>query len=84
MSFKVYNGHTRGMIVPEIHSDEGPVYFVSDLLPMEIFLKPELWCGYDLEPDLLLREKEEFLQALSPKTRLLLYHDTLKESVFYE
>ena len=84
MSFKVFNGHTRGMVVPEIHADEGLTYFVSDLVPMEIFLQQELWCGYDLEPDLLLREKESFLQNLTPKTRLILFHDTLKESVFYE
>jgi glyoxylase-like metal-dependent hydrolase (beta-lactamase superfamily II) len=84
MSFKVFNGHTRGMVVPEIHADEGLTYFVSDLVPMEIFLKPELWCGYDLEPDLQLREKQKFFQDLAPLTRLLLFHDTLKESVFYE
>jgi len=84
MSFKVFNGHTRGMVVLEIHADEGLTYFVSDLVPMEIFLQRELWCGYDLEPDLLLREKENFLQNLIPKTRLILFHDTLKESVFYE
>jgi glyoxylase-like metal-dependent hydrolase (beta-lactamase superfamily II) len=84
MSFKVFNGHTRGMVVPEIHADVGLIYFVSDLVPMEIFLKPELWCGYDLEPGLQIREKEKFLQNLTPKSRLILYHDTLKESVFYK
>jgi len=84
MSFQVFNGHTRGMVVPMIHTDDGPVYFASDLLPMEIFLKPELWCGYDLEPNLQLREKQKFIQNLAPLTRLLLFHDTLKESVFYK
>jgi glyoxylase-like metal-dependent hydrolase (beta-lactamase superfamily II) len=84
MSFEVLNGHTRGMVVPMIHTEDGPAYFMSDLVPMEIFLKPELWCGYDMEPDLQLREKQKFFQSLAPKTRLLLFHDTLKESVFYE
>lgn len=84
LSFQVFNGHTRGMVVPVIHAEEGPVYFVSDLLPMEIFLKPELWCGYDLEPNLQLQEKEKFLQNLAPLTRLFFFHDTLKESIFYE
>lgn len=84
MSFKVFNGHTRGMVVPEIHTEKGPVFFVSDLVPMEIFLRQELWCGYDLEPALQLLEKQRFLQNLALETRLLLFHDTLKESVFYE
>ena len=84
MSFMVFNGHTRRMVVPEIHANEGLTYFVSDLVPMEIFLQPELWCGYDLEPDLQLREKDKFLQNLTPRTRIILFHDTLKESVFYK
>ena len=84
MSFKVFNGHTRGMVVPEIHTETGSVFFVSDLLPMEIFLNPVLWCGYDLEPKLQLMEKQGFLQNLAPDTGLLLFHDTLKESVFYK
>lgn len=84
MSFEVLNGHTRGMVVPMIQTEDGPAYFVSDLLPMEIFLNPKLWCGYDLEPELLLMEKQKFLQNLAPKSRLLLFHDKLKKSVFYE
>ena len=84
MSFKVFNGHTRGMVVPEIRADEGLTYFMSDLVPMEIFLQEKLWCGYDLEPGLLLREKEKFLHNIAPSSRLLLFHDTLKESLFYE
>jgi len=84
MSFNVFNGHTRGMVVPAIHADNGISYFVSDLVPMEIFLRQELWCGYDLEPDLQLREKQKFFQDLAPKTRLMLFHDMVKESVIYK
>ena len=81
MGFEVFNGHTRGMVVPVIHTKDGPAYFVTDLVPMEIFLKSELWCGYDLDPELQLLEKQRFLQKLAPKTRLILFHDTLKESI---
>ena len=56
---------------------------MSDLVPMEIFLDPEVWCGYDLKPELLLREKQEFLCELGQDSRLILFHDTLKESIFY-
>lgn len=84
MSFRVFNGHTRGMVVPVIVSGEELVYFVTDLVPMEIFLSPDLWCGYDLEPDLLRKEKAEFLEGTGLKSRLILFHDTLKESVYYE
>lgn len=84
MDFEVLNGHTRGMVVPVIYTKDGPAYFVSDLFPMEIFLNPELWCGYDLNPELQLLEKQRFIQKLDPETRLLIFHDMHKESVFYE
>jgi glyoxylase-like metal-dependent hydrolase (beta-lactamase superfamily II) len=84
ISFEAFLGHTKGMVVPEIKSGEGSIYFMSDLLPMEIFLKPGTWCGYDLDPDLLLKEKQEFLQKLRPESRLIFFHDPLKESIIYE
>jgi glyoxylase-like metal-dependent hydrolase (beta-lactamase superfamily II) len=81
--FRIFRGHTRGMVVPEINLEGRQVFFMSDLLPMEIFLDPEVWCGYDLDSGLLLREKEEFLRDLAHGSQLILYHDTLKERVFY-
>ena len=84
ITFEMVHGHTKGMVVPVIHSGEEKHIFMSDLVPMEIFLDPEVWCGYDLDPGLQLREKQDFLQKLDQNTRLILFHDTLKDSVFYE
>lgn len=84
ISFKVFHGHTRSMVVPVIHAGEGKVYFLSDLLPLEVFLEPGTWCGYDLEPELQLREKQGFIQDLVAGSRLILFHDTLKSSVLYQ
>ena len=83
MKFRVFNGHTRGMVVPEIDTEKGKIFFVTDLIPMEAFLEPEVYCGYDLDPELQVREKQEFLAQIEPGSRLFLFHDTLKESVFY-
>jgi glyoxylase-like metal-dependent hydrolase (beta-lactamase superfamily II) len=84
ISFRVFNGHTKGMVVPVIQADKEKICFMSDLVPMEIFLDPAIWCGYDLDPQLLLTEKQQFLKDLDPKIRLVYFHDTLKESVLYE
>jgi glyoxylase-like metal-dependent hydrolase (beta-lactamase superfamily II) len=81
--FGVYNGHTRGMVVPEIETGKGRVYFMSDLIPLEVFLEPEVSCGYDLEPELLVKEKQEFLDRIDSGSRLFLFHDSHKESIFY-
>ena len=84
MSFEVFHGHTRAMVVPVINSGEEKVYFTSDLLPLEVFLEPGTWCGYDLNPELQLMEKQDFLQKLDPGFRLIFFHDPLKESVLYQ
>lgn len=83
MSFHVFQGHTRGMVVPELRDGEGTVYFASDLLPMEAFLEPEVYCGYDLEPDLQIREKQDFLDRMELGSRIILYHDPVRDSIFY-
>lgn len=83
ISFKVFNGHTRGMVVPVIQTGEGPVYFMSDLCPMEIYLTEGTWCGYDLDPELLLREKQDIWKEMDERTQLILFHDTLINKVIY-
>lgn len=83
IKFHIYNGHTLGMAVPEIETSEGSVYFLSDLIPMKVFLEPGTYCGYDLNPELAIREKTEFLNSLKPGSRLLLFHDSLNNSDFY-
>lgn len=84
ISFEIFNGHTRGMVVPVIHSGEGKVFFMSDLVPLEILLEPGTWCGYDLDPELLLREKEAFLQELDSGSEINFFHDTLNNSTKYQ
>ena len=83
MRFQVFQGHTRGMVVPEIRDGEGKIYFASDLLPMEAFLDPEVYCGYDLDPEMQIREKRDFLVRIKEGSRIILYHDPLKDSIFY-
>jgi len=81
IEFHICYGHTRGMAIPVIHSGEEDICFLSDLAPMEIFLEADVWCGYDQDPGLMKRERLNILQGLALKTRLILYHDTLKDSI---
>jgi glyoxylase-like metal-dependent hydrolase (beta-lactamase superfamily II) len=79
IDFRVFNGHTRGMAVPFLGRGKERCCFVSDLIPLAIFLEPGVWCGYDLEPALQLREKHQFLQEWRQKLKLILFHETLKQ-----
>lgn len=83
MEFQVFNGHTRGMIVPKILSSGMDTYFVSDLIPMEIFMEPDVNSGYDLDPGLALREKLDFLNEIKGPSRLIFFHDPVREEKIY-
>lgn len=83
IEFRVFNGHTRGMVVPLIRTPGRDTCFVSDLVPMEVFLQAGVCSGYDLEPGLADREKQEFLKGLDEQTTLIFFHDPLKECVLY-
>lgn len=83
MKFRVFNGHTKGMVVPEIISGRKKIYYVSDLIPMEIFLNRDVYSGYDINPELAKSEKENFLKEIAASSRMILFHDPLIYSVYY-
>lgn len=83
IQFRIFQGHTRHMVVPVIYTPDETVYYVTDLLPLEIFMKPEVYSGYDLDSELAIREKVDFLNSLEASSRLILFHDPLVNSIFY-
>jgi len=83
MRFEIFNGHTRGMVVPVISDGDAAVYYVSDLIPLELFLEGGVYSGYDRFPDLAIREKESFLEGLSGSNKIVFFHDPLEKSRNY-
>jgi glyoxylase-like metal-dependent hydrolase (beta-lactamase superfamily II) len=83
MEFRVFYGHTRGMVVPCVKTGEKTCWYLSDLVPMASFLEPDVSSGYDLDPALARKEKREFLEGLTATCELIFFHDPLKDSVFY-
>lgn len=83
ISFRVFNGHTRGLVVPEIRTPGGIICYVSDLIPMELFLEEGVYSGYDLDPVLAMEEKVAFLNEISKSTRLIYFHEPLNDSIIY-
>ena len=81
LEFRVFNGHTRGMVVPVISSEGAKVVYATDLLPMKAFLDKNLFSCYDLNPDLALVEKQDFLLSLKDQTRIILFHDPLIDNI---
>jgi len=75
-SFHISNGHTPGMMLSEIATDEGPIAFVADLIPGSAWVHLPVTMGYDRFPEALIDEKRQFLEHIVEKNGRLFYtHD---------
>jgi glyoxylase-like metal-dependent hydrolase (beta-lactamase superfamily II) len=73
--FDFSDGHTPGLMLPEIGSDGG-VAFCSDLIPGRPWVHLPVTMGYDRYPELLIDEKQRFLEdKIARRVRLFFTHD---------
>jgi len=69
-------GHTPGLLLSEIASDEGPILFAADLIPGRAWVHLPITMGYDRFPERLIDEKTAVLEDLvSRGGRLFFTHD---------
>lgn len=70
------DGHTPGLLLAEIASDDGPLLFASDLIPGRAWVHLPVTMGYDRYPELVINEKQTLLKALAARNgRLFFTHD---------
>jgi glyoxylase-like metal-dependent hydrolase (beta-lactamase superfamily II) len=73
---RLFNGHTRGLIIPIITLENETIVFAGDLIPTHIHLHPEIGMSYDLDPELVREEKEGFLAEIkSHNWKLMFQHE---------
>ena len=76
LKFHFSSGHTPGLMVSEISTLQGPVYFVADLIPGVPWVHVPISMGYDRFPELLIDEKEQLLaRVVAQKGRVFFTHD---------
>jgi glyoxylase-like metal-dependent hydrolase (beta-lactamase superfamily II) len=74
--FSYSNGHTPGLMLAEIATDDGGLVFCSDLIPGRAWVHLPVTMGYDRYPELLIDEKRAFLEdKLARDVRLFFTHD---------
>lgn len=74
--FSLSDGHTPGLMLAEIGGDGG-VVFCADLIPGRPWVHLPVTMGYDRYPELLIDEKQRFLQdKVARGVRLFFTHDT--------
>jgi Zn-dependent hydrolases, including glyoxylases len=80
LSFRVVNGHTEAMMLPQIEVGGKTIVFVADLLPSSFHIPMAYVAGYDMFPMTTLNEKRLFLkEALENNYTLFFEHDPLHE-----
>lgn len=74
--FFVSEGHTPGLLCPDLRWDGRRIVFASDLIPGRAWVHLPITMGYDRYPELLIQEKQTLLQSLAAEDGWLAYvHD---------
>lgn len=77
---RIYNGHTKGQVIPFIKNNGSTIVFAADLFPSVAHLPLPYIMSYDIMPMETLREKEEFLKEAAEKNFVLFFqHDLYHE-----
>lgn len=76
ISIRIVDGHTRGMMLPQITYKGQTIVFMADLLPSAGHIPLPYVMGYDMFPLTTLQEKKAFLEeAVNGNYTLLFEHD---------
>ena len=74
----VSNGHTTGLQYLLIEYNEQTIAFPSDLVPTSKHINTVYHMGFDINAELLLKEKQDFLEAAVKNNYLVVFqHDPL-------
>ncbi len=80
VGFGIYDGHTRGQIIPFVRYKNRTVVFMADFIPSAFNIHIPFISGYDIDPLLSMKEKETFLEkALENDYVLFFEHDYFNE-----
>lgn len=76
VTFRFSDGHTIGLMLSQIATDEGPLVFVTDLVPGNAWLHLPITMGYDRFPELKVDEKKQLYESLvETDARFFYTHD---------
>lgn len=80
ITLRIADGHTRGMMLPQIQYKDKTIVFMADLLPSQGHIPLPYVMGYDMFPLTTLQEKKVFLEEAFNNNYILFFeHDPLIE-----
>lgn len=77
VEIRLFYGHTAGMAIPIVHLNNGKtLVYTADLFPTAAHLPLSWVCGYDTQPLVSMKEREDFLaEAFEKKYTFFFEHD---------
>jgi len=80
ITIRIFNGHTRGQLIPFIHTADRTIVYLGDFIPTQSNIPIPYIPSVDIEPLLSLKEKEEFLSEAATNNYVLFFeHDASNE-----
>lgn len=81
ITFKLYDGHTNGQLIPHINVEGKTVVFMADLLPATAHIPMPWIMAYDTRPLLTLKDKQRFFSDAIENDYILFFeHDLYHEA----
>jgi glyoxylase-like metal-dependent hydrolase (beta-lactamase superfamily II) len=80
LELRIFNGHTKGLLIPFIHFEERTLVFAGDLIPSAAHLVLESIMSYNIDLKISLKEQKVLLEEAAVKNYILFFqHDFLIE-----
>lgn len=80
ISFRIFNGHTDGQIVPLIKFKNQIIAYMADFIPSAAHIPIPYIPSYDTRPLISMKEKESFLKQAYENNYILFFeHDALNQ-----
>ncbi len=80
ISWRQFDGHTDGQVIPVIHYNNKTVVYMADLLPSVAHIPLPYVMSYDTRPLITLQEKEAFMAEAAANDYILFFeHDIRHE-----
>jgi len=80
ISIRLFNGHSEGLIIPIINYNNYKLVYTSDLIPTAAHLPSSWICGFDTQPLISMKEREDFLKEVEANNYILFFeHDYYHE-----
>jgi len=81
ITFKLFDGHTEGQVIPHIRVNGKTVVFMADLMPSSAHIPMPWIMAYDTRPLQTLKDRERFYkEALENDYILFFEHDIYHEA----